>query len=621
MKLNLLKIVLYVCINALFAFNAYAQTTGLITLLNENKTYLSAEQQQVLHYVRSLPYTRQAQLVNIGDIAQLQQNGTISFQIPGISNQQYVAQAAMVDYKNKKKYSWAGNIDHIAVGKLALVAENGHIAGFIQLADKYYTIYPIGTQISILQEHNPTGYEPIQCQTPAHSQAQTLEAEEDPCEPADNDCSAQIDVLVLGTPEAMASFANPWDAVALVGGAFLSLNWAFQNSDIPNKYANYYWEEFDFSFNPSNSATSDINNLVSNEAAQNLRNAYQADIVVLLANDRYPGIAGRVAEILATNSNAYAIVETPFLAEPRWTFAHEIGHLLGGRHSTCDLFSAGGCDDTNICSHGFIFNDADGVQQRTLMSLFADDPNNPNDARLLNYSNPNIIFNGVATGDADHDNVRIIKNHTCKVANFRTLQNLDASIIGYTMLCNYSQPLIPRTYHAEITMPSIGVNVGVGPYNYEWRWSNSGIITALSPGTYLGNGEWVTINSVLACPNFFLHLRVTSNDGIVINRTMFIDSGACSLCYGDGKAESINKIVFGLNYLAESRQIQISIPELYLNNNSALFKLYDTQGRLLKSVPISNFTEVIPIGYLSIGVYIGVLQVENELFTQKITIQ
>ncbi|MBK8473913.1 MAG: hypothetical protein IPL33_18065 [Sphingobacteriales bacterium] len=76
-----------------------------------------------------------------------------------------------------------------------------------------------------------------------------------------------------------------------MGTAFLSVNWAFQNSDIPNKQARYHWENFDFPFaDPllnSNNILTDRNNLIANTNAQALRDAYGADIVVLLADNRY----------------------------------------------------------------------------------------------------------------------------------------------------------------------------------------------------------------------------------------------------------------------------------------------------------------------------------------------
>ncbi|MBK8473912.1 MAG: hypothetical protein IPL33_18060 [Sphingobacteriales bacterium] len=92
-KLFFLKIVFAVFILSNLAANVLAQNQRLLTLLNENTVTLSAEQQRVLSNIRSLPYTRSAQLVEIGNLAQLQQNGSLSFEVPGLPSQQFTARA------------------------------------------------------------------------------------------------------------------------------------------------------------------------------------------------------------------------------------------------------------------------------------------------------------------------------------------------------------------------------------------------------------------------------------------------------------------------------------------------------------------------------------------------
>ncbi|MBK8474384.1 MAG: hypothetical protein IPL33_20645 [Sphingobacteriales bacterium] len=143
-KLVFLKIVFAIFILSNLAANVLAQNQRLLTLLNENTVTLSAEQQRVLSNIRSLPYTRSAQLVEIGNLAQLQQNGSLSFEVPGLPSQQFTARAEMVDYTDENKYSWAGDIIGLPGAYVGLVAEHGTVAGFIQVAQRYYTLYPLG---------------------------------------------------------------------------------------------------------------------------------------------------------------------------------------------------------------------------------------------------------------------------------------------------------------------------------------------------------------------------------------------------------------------------------------------------------------------------------------------
>jgi len=616
-KLVFLKIVFAIFILSNLAANVLAQNQRLLTLLNENTVTLSAEQQRVLSNIRSLPYTRSAQLVEIGNLAQLQQNGSLSFEVPGLPSQQFTARAEMVDYTDENKYSWAGDIIGLPGAYVGLVAEHGTVAGFIQVAQRYYTLYPLGGKWCILQEHNQSGSEPINCLTNAESHQSQGQQDDDPCEPEYNNCDAIIDILVLGTPEARATFANPWDAVALVGTAFLSVNWAFQNSDIPNKQARYHWENFDFPFaDPllnSNNILTDRNNLIANTNAQALRDAYGADIVVLLADNRYAFSAGIAGQILTESPNAYAIVAVPFLANPRWTFAHEIGHLLGARHSTCDLLNLTGCDDTPVCSHGFIFDDAAGNQQQTIMALFA--PDDLNDTRILNYSNPDVDFNGAATGDDDHNNARIIRNHACEVANFRTRQDFNASIYQYATLCETTNTgFVLGMFEASVTTPSTG-NTGTGPYSYEWRWSESGIF---SESLYLDNEQLLVLGNVLACPGFFLHLRVTSSDGVIINCTSYVYTDLCSDCDLGGKTEDISSD-FRISYIADQQQITFQTPDWAIGTR-LLCRLFDANGREFTRSPIENASGYghLAVGNLPSGIYFCTFQNGIRTQTQKI---
>lgn len=206
------------------------------------------------------------------------------------------------------------------------------------------------------------------------------------------------------------------------------------------------------------------------------------------------------------------------------------------------------------------------------------------------------------------------------MADFRTITQFDAYISGYTMLCDYSQPLIPRTYFSNIVTPSIILGTGLPPYTYEWRWSESGILSSSNPGTYLGNASSVTINSILSCPEFFLHLRVTSSDGIVITDTYYIESGACYDCYYGGKTGVTNNN-FQVRYIADTQQLDLQIPTIASGNNS-LFHLFDIHGRVVTRSVIdkTDMHQTINTYNLQRGMYICSLQTGNQVLTQKIMI-
>src|SRR5690606_17234090 len=99
----------------------------------------------------------------------------------------------------------------------------------------------------------------------------------------------------------------------------------------------------------------DVENLHNNATAQNLRNQFEADLVVLLTNGAwYGGFVGLAEAFGPAEDDAYAIVQV-LHATSSLTFAHEVGHLMGGKHQQCSIFLNGGCDDTLGDAHGYGF--------------------------------------------------------------------------------------------------------------------------------------------------------------------------------------------------------------------------------------------------------------------------
>ncbi len=143
--------------------------------------------------------------------------------------------------------------------------------------------------------------------------------------------------------------------------------------------------------------------------------SYNADIAFVLyseyaASGCYPGQPGRVggfaldyfnpAQAIATSVDSYALGDL--------TAIHEIGHVLGGKH-TVDTITPNG---TWVSSRGktyFFFEPFDGGQEihwQTIMGGYADvgcpfTGNGPYAfcERIPYFSNPSKYFNGVSTGE------------------------------------------------------------------------------------------------------------------------------------------------------------------------------------------------------------------------------
>lgn len=140
--------------------------------------------------------------------------------------------------------------------------------------------------------------------------------------------STVVDVLVLYTPAAAASVANINNTIDL---AIAQANQSFRNSEITAAQASVRLVgRQQVSFTEGTNIFDDHTAITYSSYFQSLRNQYHADIVVLMTDEAYGdsyGVAWAPANII----QAYAIVVAS-RATPRYTFAHELGHLLGAHH-------------------------------------------------------------------------------------------------------------------------------------------------------------------------------------------------------------------------------------------------------------------------------------------------
>lgn len=123
-----------------------------------------------------------------------------------------------------------------------------------------------------------------------------------------------------------------------------------------------------------------------------LRDAYRADIAILIVDDASGcGLATRVR---ADADEAFAVVHHA-CAVANYTFAHEIGHLIGA-------------------SHDLSYNSA--RQWRDIMAAKESCGGCP---RLPVWSNPSVLVNGEPAGTAELNNAGVIAAQAARLAAFR----------------------------------------------------------------------------------------------------------------------------------------------------------------------------------------------------------
>ena len=101
------------------------------------------------------------------------------------------------------------------------------------------------------------------------------------------------------------------------------------------------------------------------------------------------------------------------------TMTHEVGHNLGAGHATAvnsDEIAPGPQQYDYSAAHYFTGND--GVKYYTIMGYNFDGFDNYYEPALV-FSSPNVKWQGVAAGDATHDNVRTLKNTWSAASQWR----------------------------------------------------------------------------------------------------------------------------------------------------------------------------------------------------------
>jgi hypothetical protein len=612
----------------------YAQTPALLlkSINVSNLSALDAEKLAFWGRLDSMPNKKSLRLVKVGDVPSLQQNGTLTFTIPGVS-QTITAQAIRVVDTDVKDYVWQAKIGE--TGYMQIVSKPDGVSGFIQLSNKYFTLFPLYKTYCALFEYD-LSHATETCGSNdvvlPLSETESIQAP-DYCYETSIIIPSTVDILVLITPEARqwvgGTFGTNWlNALTYVIGATESINMALVNSDILQKRVRTRYaalEGFPYSPPGDDALEDDIANLATNTTANQLREQYKADVVIMLTNDRY-GASG-IAAAGINNNLAYAIVEIQAIMSPFFGFAHEFGHLMGGLHNrsaNVPCTYCQGSDNTDRCSHAWRFFDANSMERKTLIARV--DIDDVDGITVPHYSNPDVNFNGTPTGTVDNDNAKIIRNSFTTVANFRSSPQMSAGIVGFKFLCTGS----PNLYEAAVTPPAIGITQGQPPYTYEWRWNTTGIFNAALGGssTLIASGTTatsITFNVPPICPSFFLQLRVTGSGGYTTTSACKIFSSPCIACGGSGKdiqTQPFSEANINVYPIPSDEQLYVQATQI--GNQEHQIQLCDLQGKIVYSTVIQALDHQlqlsIPTAHLPQGLYYVRLLNNNAPIIKKIII-
>lgn len=221
------------------------------------------------------------------------------------------------------------------------------------------------------------------------------------CDSAETaDEKTEITLLAAYTPAAAAAAG---DVDALIRLSIDDTNESYENSRIPLRLKLVHSVRVEYVLTER---IQDLQRLVRPldghlDEIHDIRDDVEADLVILVADERSATIN---AAVLADATTAFAVVHYGTMPAPDFALAHEIGHLLGARHTP----EADPSPEPFAFGHGFR-NDS----IKTIMATGGQ--------RAVPYfSGPDQLYEGVVLGDSTSRNAaEALRLTAVYVSNFR----------------------------------------------------------------------------------------------------------------------------------------------------------------------------------------------------------
>lgn len=308
-------------------------------------------------------------------------------------------------------YVWRGRPEATAgatapVGSAVLVTRGDSITGTVRINNDTYSISPLGNGVHAISKRAT--------KPPEHPPRFNEKKQESPTKDAPPAASAPIGLSDAVTIDIYVAFSKQasdevLDELGLVTLAIDDTNTSFIDSGIPAlRVRSVGWTKFAYSEAPK--WDTHLDRLMDKKdklfrELHKIRDETKADVVVLMVSDL--GACGEAGAINAVPETAF-IVLSQSCVKDNYSFAHELGHILGARHNIL----RDGQLTPDRWAHGYV----NGKKWRTVMAY--DDCDGCR--RILRWSNPNIPYESEPTGTESLEfDARTWLEHGKRVASFR----------------------------------------------------------------------------------------------------------------------------------------------------------------------------------------------------------
>lgn len=325
-----------------------------------------------------------------------------------------------------KHSALGGTLSGEVEGTIVLVYEDNVLAANIRTTDGMYQIRHVSDALYSVHLIDSDAFPPCGT-THDHivSQPATpldeIEVKEENLDGASlaTAAAATIRVMVVYTDLVRQAVGSTSAVNSLISLSVAETNQAYANSGVAQRLSLVHRQEIVY-VEPGNIGTA-LDELTDPSlgklaAVRDLRSIYGADLVSLLIEQTsYCGLAWVPRTLVPSNEVVgYSVVRQDCAAGPAWSFAHELAHNMSCTHDRDNADPD--FPPLNSYAYGHRFYGGGGLQWRTIMSYAPG-------SRIQYFSNPNIFYDGKATG--------VDIGEATEAYNARTLDNTANNVAGY----------------------------------------------------------------------------------------------------------------------------------------------------------------------------------------------